>query len=120
MRVRSLKGQLRSATSATCASPDLRAQINRAVHRVAKFDVERLVKLLHVHVGADGAELARRMWINRKPALQFILPPVRAPDLCERQEEPLFRGESIDGLPLRGVFCKRTLERFVSDAGAAK
>src|SRR5229473_3099255 len=87
---------------AGAASPDFRPQLRRPPHRRGFLDAERVVKLLQVHVRADGAELAGGVRVNRDAPAQLGFAPVGVPELRQRQEKPLLRREAIDLIRLEG------------------
>src|SRR5437899_8650627 len=69
---------------------------------------------------SDGAELAGRMRVGGNKAPRLLFARVRAPELREREEEPLLRREAIDHLTLGRVLGQRALQGFVSDGNAAE
>ena len=63
--------------------PDFGPQSGGAPHGRAFFDPEGVVEFGQVDMGADGAKLARGMWVNRDAPAQFGFPPVGAPELSQ-------------------------------------
>src|SRR5260221_6506070 len=99
-------------------SPDLRAVLGLAPHRVPFLDAEGVVERLEVHQRADGADGAGRVGIGGKLLAQGILAHVGAPHLRPREEEALLGREPVDELFL--LAGDRALERFVGEARAAE
>src|SRR5712692_2794689 len=99
-------------------SPDLRAVLGLAPHRIALLDAEGVVERLEVHQRPDGTEDPGRVGIDRELLAKRVLADVGAPHLREREEEALLGREPVDELAL--LAGERALERFVGDAGAAE
>src|SRR5260221_10067252 len=72
-------------------SPDLRAVLGLAPHRIAFLDAEGVVERLEVHQRADGADGAGRVGIRGQPLAQGRIAHVGAPHLRPRQEEGQLR-----------------------------
>src|SRR6267154_5352583 len=99
-------------------SPDLRAVLGLAPHRIAFLDAEGVVERLEVYQRADGAEVPGRVGIDGDLLAQRVLADVGAPHLRPREEEALLGGEAVDELLL--LAGQGALERFQGEARAAQ
>ena len=96
----------------TAGSPNLGSVRRLPPHRVAFLDAEHVVEGREVPQGTKGAEIARRMRIGGDLLPQRVLANVGAPDLRPRDEEALYRRQTIDELAL--LADERTLQCLVN------
>ena len=85
------------------ASPDLNAFLWRQIKRVARFNVECLVPLVHIPHDCVDTVLGRTVRIGDKTPAQILLTMLAPPDLCIREEEALITGKAVDDWRLFSV-----------------
>src|SRR5258706_8666502 len=96
------------------SSPDLRAVLGFAPHRIAFLDAEAVVERLQVYQRADGAEVPGRAGSDGDLLAQRVLADVGAQHLRPREEDALLGREPVDErLRLAG---QGALERFQREA----
>src|SRR5205085_1567465 len=100
--------------------PDMGAKRGWAPHGGAGRNFKGVVELLHIHVGADGAKLARAVGVNGDESAGFGLAAVYPPNLGEGQEEALFGSESADRFAFGRIFREGALKGFEGNASPAK
>src|SRR6266568_7603832 len=92
--------------------PDCRLETIRPHHRIPRLTSPRLRELSQVRKRSHTAPAGRRVRVYDDLIAQVLVGRLGAPDLGPREEEPLLRGEAVDGGRPRFA-GERVLERRV-------
>src|SRR4029079_8890172 len=93
--------------------PDMRNEVRRPHHRIARLAVKCLRELRHVRYRSGRPPFCRRVRVGLYSRAELLRAGVTSPRLGIRNEEPLLRRVAVNHFTLSSP-CKRALERVVS------
>src|SRR5256885_15617360 len=76
--------------------PDRRLETIRPHHRVASLASESVLKFGEVRQRSHATPAGRGVWVHDDLLAHVLVGGLGAPDLREREEEALLRGEAVD------------------------